>query len=207
MKIGPLEQHITDYISRAYANYCHVNLDQESPNVLQQTVIRADEGDILLRFGIQSNYLTSYAGLLLPGEADLVDYKEPRLFSAEHYETVALAENRNQIIDPQQGTPADELRKQILLSMWSATESVVESLSSDYQDALRIIAKNSPMKVVTHPDDIPITYKMVDRVEDILDLMVRMERQPSEELVQKLEDHLILVEGSRASIFRYGLIS
>lgn len=199
MKLKPVEKQVADYITSAYARFCTANLKANPPATLQQTVIHTGEGNILLRMGIEGGYLTTYAGLLLPEN----NGNPPKLFSSEFYETVVEAKEDAQIIDLSGSGPANDLREKILLAMWHSTESVVEAISYDYQDALKTIARNSPMKVVTHPDDVSPGYEMVDSVDDILDFMVRMEKEPSNALVEELEESLLLVEGTRATVFQF----
>lgn len=192
-----LERQLEDFVARSYSSFCSRPPEMVAKTgSLQQIDIPSEEGRVLLNFGVYGGYLSSYAALLrksdrpfkagqIPSTYGLV-VKANTLFQVDHDET-----------DPER----IELRRQLLSDMWDALGSSIVGLSSDYRDVQKLMVGASPMKVLTHPEDLPDNPRLLKEIDDILELITQLSENPTPELIEKFENHVVFIEGRRAKIY------
>lgn len=163
---------------------------------LQQIDIPSEEGRVLLNFGVYGGYLSSYAALLRKSDKP---FKAGQIPST--YGLVVKANPLFQVDHDETAPERIELRRQLLADMWDALGSCITGLSSDYRDVQKLMVGASPMKVITHPNELPDNPKLLKRIDDILELIAQLSDSPTPELIERFENHVLFFEGRRAKIY------
>ena len=197
VRVRRLEKQLEDFVARSYSSFCSRPPELVAKTgSLQQIDIHSEEGRVLLNFGVYGGYLASYAALLRKSDMSIKAGQIPNT-----YGLVVEANPLFQIDHEETAPERIELRRQILSDMWDALGSCITGLSPDYMDVQKLMVGTSPMKVVTHPDDLPRNPKLLKRIDDILELISQLSENPTPELIEKLENHVVFIEGRRARIY------
>ena len=192
-----LETQLEDFVARSYSSFCSRPPEMVAKTgSLQQIDIPSEDGRVLLNFGVYGGYLSSYAALL--GKSDR-PFKAGQIPST--YGLVVKANSLFQVDHEETEPERIELRRQLLSDMWDALGSSIVGLSSDYRQVQALMINASPMRVVTHTNELPDNPKLLKQIDDILELIAQLSDSPTPELIERFENHVLFFEGRRAKIY------
>ena len=203
MKVS-LEDKIEDFVARGYAAFCRKRPEHITrTGTLQQTVIPLKDAKVLLSIGIYGGHLATYAALLTNKSAivksTLKFVKEPEI-----YGLVGPASEALQVGAKEDNPERIEVRRSVLKGLVDSLGSAVVGLSPDYLAAQKLMVNNSPMKTLTHPEELPKDAQLVRELEDILEKIERFTDEPTPELIAELEEHFLFLEGQKAKFYKLG---
>ncbi|MBI2995559.1 MAG: hypothetical protein HYY52_02490 [Candidatus Melainabacteria bacterium] len=202
MKVNNISARVEDFVAKSYAVLCERKPDAlNKDKVIQQEAIHTSDGVLLLRY-------LSYGGKLV-ASVDLLKTTEEGVSLQTKAEGPGTIYGIVGQLSPQMLVRWDEenperleLRQKILADMLDALGSAVVGLSPDYVEMREKIIQKSPMRVVTHPADLPEDAEVHKEVRDILDLILKLADNPSQELLEKLEGYIVFPEGKGAKIYK-----